>query len=84
MGSGVMEETLPIPPTASYVQLVALCEKQTRELNDFLFQVQGIVRNEDFSHLKLMVGMIMGNGFMPVLEEIGQKVPELRPKWLNE
>ncbi|AZO49299.1 MAG: hypothetical protein EOS58_11200 [Mesorhizobium sp.] len=64
-------------------KLLELCSRQSNELNDYLIEIQSQVTSAEFSSLRLMVGLILGNGFMPAFEEIGQKFPELKSGWMR-
>lgn len=66
-----------------YGKFMALLKKHDREMNEFLFEVQDMVPSAHFSHLKLMVGKVLGHGHMTVLEEIAQKYPALKPDWMK-
>jgi hypothetical protein len=66
-----------------YRRFLELLKRHVGEMNDFLFEARDIVPNEHFTHLKLMVGMVMGHGHMPVQEEICQKYPALKRDWMK-
>jgi hypothetical protein len=66
-----------------YRKFIELLEKNAGEMNEFLFEVEDRIANAHFSHLKLMVGKVLGHGHMPVLEEICQNYPVLKRDWMK-
>lgn len=66
-----------------YRRFLDLLGGHTCEMNEFLVSNKDLLSADHFSHLKLMVGMVLGHGHMPVIEEICQKYPVLKPDWMK-
>jgi hypothetical protein len=66
-----------------YRKFIELLEKHAGEMNEFLFDVEDRIPNAQLSHLKYMVGKVLGHGHMPVLEEICQNYPVLKRDWMK-
>jgi hypothetical protein len=66
-----------------YRRFLELLKKHVGEMDEFLSEVRDLVPSEHFSHLKLMTGVVIADGHMPVQEEICQKYPVLKRDWMK-
>jgi hypothetical protein len=63
--------------------LLAICIRQSRELNDYLLAIQGKVGEEDFLVLRRRVGSLMSELYMAAVGPILVEYPELTPEGLD-